>query len=333
VWHRVALCVVLWSCGFNSRPADNAGDADAGSGGVVDGAPPPDAPGTDAGSGSGSGSAMDCLAHWRDGTVAITGQADELTSLKTTGLERDPWVSSDGKRMYFARNPGSSGDSDVYFATRSSVEQPFGNAANVTNLNSNDSDDRAALTPDELVLVMAHKDAGKARILITMRATMSEPFGHADERHLASVNLDSADHYDPFLSDDGLRLYLAPNSGQGGRQEIKVAVRTAIDGDFIVPVDVVGINSSNTNNSDPALSHDELVLVFSSDRGSGSDGDLYYASRPTRTAAFGTPKLIPTVNTGSEEGDPVLSADGCDLYFSSKRDGNRFHLFHAKIAK
>jgi Tol biopolymer transport system component len=42
---------------------------------------------------------------------------------------------------------------------------------------------------------------------------------------------------------------------------------------------------------------------------------------------------IPTVNGASNDGDPVLSADGCELYFASDRNGGKYHLFHAEIAK
>lgn len=45
-------------------------------------------------------------------------------------------------------------------------------------------------------------------------------------------------------------------------------------------------------------------------------------------------RVIPTVNTPSNEIDPVLSQDGCELYFASDRDADgHYHLFHAAVVK
>jgi Tol biopolymer transport system component len=322
--------MVLGSCGFQSRSGAGAPDD-----GAID-APPDDGPGS--GSDDGSGAASTCLQHWLDATVTIAGSSvEELTALKSNGDDRDPWISKDGKRLYFARSPGMKGGSDIYRTTRVSPDDAFDDGSNLVNLNTADQEDRAALTPDETMLVLStnHNVAGgKAHIAIAIRTDTGVEFGTPDERTLSNVNGDSSNHYDPFPSQDGLRLYLAPTSGPSNRQEIRVAVRATLTGEFITPVDVGGINSSNTNNADPALSLDERILLFTSDRGGGgARHDLYYATRPNLVSGFGTPRPIPTVNSTEEEGDPMLSADGCELYFASTRDGGRFHLFHAQITK
>ncbi|HMG52200.1 MAG TPA: hypothetical protein VK601_01935 [Kofleriaceae bacterium] len=321
--------MVLGSCGFHSRSGGVPDDA-----GAID--PQSDGPGSDAGDAAPQPS--QCQQHWLDGTVSIDETAvDELTALKSNGDDRDPWISQDGKRLYFARSPGMKGGSDIYRTTRASTDDPFDDGIDVVNLNTTDQEDRAALTPDETLLVLStdHGAAGgKSHIAIATRPDTGVEFGTPDERTLAKVNMDSANHYDPFPSRDGLRLYLAPTSGPSGRQEIKVAVRATLTAEFITPVDVGGINSSNTSNADPALSLDERVLVFSSDRGGGTaHHDLYYATRSNLFTPFTTPRPIPTVNSTDEEGDPMLSADGCELYFASTRDGGKFHLFHAQITK
>jgi len=40
----------------------------------------------------------------------------------------------------------------------------------------------------------------------------------------------------------------------------------------------------------------------------------------------------PTVNGASNDGDPVLSADGCELYFAARRDGD-FDLYVSQVAR
>jgi hypothetical protein len=51
------------------------------------------------------------------------------------------------------------------------------------------------------------------------------------------------------------------------------------------------------------------------------------------TDAFTAPRLIPTVNSDEDDSDPMLSADGCTLYFASSHGdpiGHR-HLFRAQV--
>src|SRR5262249_16286705 len=150
-----------------------------------------------------------------------------------------------------------------------------------------------------------------------------------NDPRVAMVNNDPSNHYDPFLTADGLKLYLAPTSGPQGRQEIRRATRATTGDNFGAAAPVPELNTM-TSGADPALAIDELVIVFTAKMGN-QDTDLYYATRTSATGSFGSPKPVPTVNSDSNDGDPVLSADGCELYFASERDGGKYHLFHATV--
>jgi Tol biopolymer transport system component len=101
-----------------------------------------------------------------------------------------------------------------------------------------------------------------------------------------------------------------------------------------MPALVPGINDNDVNELAPALYQNEQLLVFSSFP-NNAPADLFYAMRSSATGSFGTVAQIPTVNTTTfSEIDPVLSQDGCELYFASDRDTDRhFHLFHAQITR
>jgi Tol biopolymer transport system component len=163
-----------------------------------------------------------------------------------------------------------------------------------------------------------------------------QPFpSPSDQALVASVNTSNDSYFDPFLTKDGLRLYLAPIL-TGAPQQITVTTRTGIDQNFPASVPVPVINSVNGSESDPAVSPDDRIIVFSSHRPAGvglGASNLWYATRQNPTADFGTPELIPTVNSDEDDGDPMLTADGCELYFSSTRNGGKYHVFHAQIAK
>lgn len=327
VWRLILLCAVFSGCGFRASVADDDGahaDAarDTGTG-------PPGGPAID-----GAVGAIGCLAHWLDGSVAVSAPK-ELSTLSTSGSERDPWISSDGLTLYYAGHPLVGGTSEIYRASRLSTTQPFGNAAPQLSLNRSDSDEsRAALTPDEKMLVLASNrgNGTKFDIYITTRTDTAVDFGSPDTRHLNNVDAGGDDDFDPFLTPDGLRLYLAPvPPGAGARQHISLATRPDIGSDFSSPVPVSALMSQSLD-GDPALSLDERIIVFSSTRNGGMGGtDLWYATRTSATASFGMPKPIPTANSSANDGDPVLSADGCELYFSSTRTGGDYDLYVATI--
>jgi hypothetical protein len=333
MWFRLASCVLIAGCGYPPLPAvsatgDAAGDATGGPGD---------------GSGDGSSSAADCLQRWLDGTPGLAfSTPQELTALGTAGADtRDPWISADGLRLYFDRNPSAShGGADVYLAIRSSTAVDFTTASSVDNLDTPDDEGRVSLSGDETILVMSsnHLTAGnKFQIFVTTRADTTQPFPTpvgSGQALVAAVNTTSDDYFDPFLTQDGLTLYVAPALA-AAPQQIRVATRAAGQ-NFGPSTPVAVINSGTSIDADPALSLDERILVFSSTRPAGAGvgaNNLWYATRQSATDDFSLPQLIPAVNSDFDDGDPMLSADGCELYFSSKRVGGKYQLFHAQVMK
>lgn len=330
MWHRLdvrlILGLVLAGCGFQAA-ASGHGPGDGGPGdAAIDG------PGS--GAGDGSSAATDCWAHWMDGSVAIEpSTVKEITELSSTGQDVAPWISRDGLRMYFSRDGVPLGHGDIYFASRGSPTGAFAAATPVVNLNSPGEEGRVWLTsPDELTIAMSTTHDGPLDIHMNTRAA-TQPFGTPDNVHLAMVNAAGTQRYDPFLTDDLLRLYFSANTGPGGKLQLWIATRATPGDDFGAPSLVPGITDSSLNESGPALYQDERLVLFSSFP-NNTPVDLYYATRSRATDSFGAAARIPTVDTTASEIDPVLSHDGCELYFASDRDpGGHFHLFHAQITK
>jgi Tol biopolymer transport system component len=81
--------------------------------------------------------------------------------------------------------------------------------------------------------------------------------------------------------------------------------------------------NSTSNDQQPAISKDGLSLYFTSNRAGGIGGfDMYVSQRASVDDPWGSPvNLGPTVNTTSDEGNPVFSRDGHLLFFQSKRPG------------
>jgi hypothetical protein len=342
VWRRIALCVVLGGCGFHSS-AGLAGDLPPDGDAAGSDAPGSDAAGSDApgaGSDGGSSGTTSCLQRWLDGGSGLALSQPTELALATTTDDRDPWISADGLRLYFSRNPGQQGGRDIYLATRASTAADFtiAGASAVVNLDTQDDESRAALSGDEKLVVFSGNHGtmnNNFQLFASRRGDPAQPFpspGRPDQALVASVNTAGDNYYDPFLSMDGLRLYLAPLL-TGSSQQIRLATRAGLDQNFGQPAPLAVINSGNAD-ADPALSLDERIIVFSSLRPAGAElggTNLWYATRSSATADFAAPKLIPTVNSDQSDGDPMLSADGCELYFASKRLGGGFHLFRAHV--
>lgn len=85
---------------------------------------------------------------------------------------------------------------------------------------------------------------------------------------------------------------------------------------FRPPVPVAGAINSNQAEKDPSLTADELTMYFA--RLGSVDFDIYVATRASRDAGFGPPTPVP-INSQAFDGDPLVTADGGALYFSSVR--------------
>jgi hypothetical protein len=112
---------------------------------------------------------------------------------------------------------------------------------------------------------------------------------------------------------------------------IVFATRLDTSSDFGQPNELGAINRSGGDTADPALALDERVIVFSTNRDGGEGSlDLWYATRVDALHEFSSPGPIPMVNTGEDDADPMLSADGCQLYFASTFEDD-FNLYVSEV--
>jgi hypothetical protein len=322
--------VVLGACGFRSASSAVPGGDDAGSNGN-------DAGVTDAAIDS-PAAANTCWSHWMDGTVAmVPGSAKEITELTTQGLNRNPWISSDGMTMYFTRDLGDANATDTYMATRTTPTGTFDGVTRVTNVATADDDTRVWLTSDQLrIVISSNHAAAQLEVHMDARGALDAPFGTPTATHLGAVNSPGSERIDPWISDDGLRLYWAADTN-GSKLQIRMSTRATTNDDFGTPSVVGGFPTGGpTNFADPTLYQNEQLILFSTAPQSGpGTADLWYARRVNATADFVAMTKIPVDTDTDAEFDPVLSADGCDLYYSSNQGHAALvvQLFHAKIVK
>ncbi len=253
--------------------------------------------------------------------------------INTTNLDWNPAVSNDELTLYFLSDrSGGLGAWDIYQATRSSMEESFGNVVNLGSVNSNKDDLIGNVSADGRTMYFSSDRAGgmgQEDLYQATRTDTSASFGEVINlgNTLNSTNIDGS----PFVSADGLTLYFMSN--REGGMDIFSSSRTTPNDNFGPPI-LVGEVSSSVSEFRPSVSTDGLTLVFSDDLNAPRDGgkgnaDIWIASRDSTSQPFGEPvnlsEMWPgsSINTSADEIVPYLSpswpAAGSKLYYVTDR--------------
>jgi len=132
------------------------------------------------------------------------------------------------------------------------------------------------------------------------------------------TSLSTPDHTEAVtrLSPDELTVYFETWSS-GVPWKLYVARRASKDDAFPTPSMLTAVTST-ANDFDPSISTDGLTLWFGSDRDGGVQ-HLYVATRASVLGEFGAPQRASLVNSDAPDGQPFLTADGGELWFTSNR--------------
>ena len=148
-------------------------------------------------------------------------------------------------------------------------------------------------------------------------------FTFSERVNLGSVVNSSYADGDPFIAPDGLSLYFNSfRPGGYGDGDIWVSIQQTSErnpeGYWGPPVNLGAPVNSEYYESQPSITADGLMLVFTSDRPGGlGGGDLWVATRPSNDDPWGEPvNLGSPINSDGPEFCPCISPDGCSLYFS-----------------
>jgi ankyrin repeat protein len=117
-------------------------------------------------------------------------------------------------------------------------------------------------------------------------------------------------------------VYFGSGDSSGfGRDDIYVSRYE--DGQYQSPENLGPVINSASREGDPHISADGSFLLFVANfEDSEGRGDIYLSRRNDDGSWAAPQNLGPLVNSGSQEGTPVLSPDGLYLFFNSHRSGN-----------
>ncbi len=191
--------------------------------------------------------------------------AETPTSPVNTDEEEEncPSISSDGLTLYFSRTPDGSdwNECNIYYATRTSVDDVFDNAQQLSEVNSSRGDSMPCISEDGLKLYFASNRDNQydIDIYVASRESTSDPFSEPTAVDL----LNSTDpDLTPYIARDGYSFYLARIPTDVGNHEIYISTRMDLSSDWGTPEAVTQINS-DLRESGPCLLYTSQFLYFS----------------------------------------------------------------------
>lgn len=190
----------------------------------------------------------------RSSTVVAFPDGAAIPGVKTVGLEYGPFISKDGKSLYF----NASEWGVLRLAQRENTAEDFAKPEDIVGLRP--YPDAPYLAGDDDVLYYDADDENLAKHHI-WRAELSDS-GFADNEIQIAENADFKP-FSPVVSRDELTMYFAANGAATG-VDIKLVTRESRDVAFGDPQDVPSVNVPGAFNRPTWLSDDRCRLVIES---------------------------------------------------------------------
>jgi serine/threonine protein kinase len=244
--------------------------------------------------------------------------------VNTKGNDHSPCISADGLTLlYHSRGHAQEDNVDIWQCRRPTIDAPWGPPERLPPAINDPKHwcGDATLSADQLSLVFASEwrnGLGLFDLFESRRSSIdapwSEPVGLGSE--VNSVDQDRS----PALSADGLVLWYTRGVSDEARYDLMVCRRPSRDAPFGPPVAVGPPVNALQFETDPAISADNLVLLWTSPFSpTPYDQELWWSYRATPDSPWQPPsRLSPRFSQGGAA-EPCLSADGRELYFSSAR--------------
>jgi len=232
-------------------------------------------------------------------------------------LVSTPSLSSDQLTIFFSQGT-TPAEYDIYYATRPNKFSAFGSPIPIPSINSEQMEWASNISADGLALYFTRGYDWNGDIWVSKRASLSDPFGVPEEvTELNTSHIESG----PAISADGLMMFFV-STRLNGREDLFVATRSDVNSSFGAAIALDEINTLQ-DDAGPTITPDGLTLYYRYRYGVGGTDSLqeiWAAERPDINSPFGTPYIVPELNTIiSNSSGPDVTRDGTAIYFSSIR--------------
>jgi hypothetical protein len=257
-----------------------------------------------------------------DAATATCAPGAPIVSVEpVSGLNGRPFqccaILADPRTVYFAVGDGVLAEqADLVRASRPSPDAPFGMREVVFGESTDDSFWSPTLSADGLALHYNRApaaDVNQVKVHRSVRQSIDQEFPEGTAIPLGTGP--EVREADPTLSQAGLffirqdRIFFARDTGEGfanGELVVEIAPGNAAYRDLL-----------------PAVSLDRKVLYWGSTRtgpGVSGDVDIWYAELESDDQ-YSPPNVVAGINSPQFDAPSWISPDGCDLYFTTTRNG------------
>ena len=242
-------------------------------------------------------------------------------------------LSRDELTMYFTSDrPGGLGGDDLWFTTRTSLDDAWETPTNLSALNTDAADSLSVLSSDEHVMFFHSTrpggcGAGTGDIWMTRRhdrrsQDWDPPVNLGCVASGGTVNTAATEIAPAFFENPETgQVTLFYGSNRPGSQNFDVYASLVGEEGYFSPGALVPEFSSPGRDTRIFIRRDGLEAFITSDRAGGQRLiDIWTSTRETLSDAWPTPSDVSSpVNSTCDDGSPWLSRDGTTLYFFSNR--------------
>lgn len=234
--------------------------------------------------------------------------------------EAHPTVTPDLLELYFSSD--RAGDLDIWLTKRSNPGAPWSDPIAVDELNSSGDEETADLSHDGLTMYLASERSGGlggTDLWVATRPALGARWSKPELIVELSSTADDAGAA-PDSSQRTIVFHSRRAGGQGGR-DLYMATRSTATASWNPP-ELIAELATTGQDADPFLTDDGLLVVYDSDRNSGSFRELFVAIRASHEEVFEQPMRLDTLDGPRADADPWWSSDGSYMAFSSSRSGD-----------
>jgi hypothetical protein len=214
----------------------------------------------------------DIFVSTRPSTADPWGTPTLVTELASTSDESTPDLSPDGLTMYFGSDRLTAGDRDMYVTTRPDRASPWSTPVRIAELATTQDDSGACESADGLTLIYASVASGGGDLLVTTRASKSDPWGPPVTIPGIDTAMEESQHW---CNRDLTVIYFSRYNGSN--HDIWMTSRPNPASAFAPAVEVTEVSTTLYDDADPWLSPDlRTMYLFSKKSG---NGDIFVTTR------------------------------------------------------
>lgn len=233
-----------------------------------------------------------------------------------------PTLSADGLEIIFSSDrAGGQGGWDLWTATRTSIDKPFGTPINLKALNSAGSDFEPNLSADGLELYFVSSRSGglgTTNVMVSTRIVAPLPW-RAPKFLGGPINATGKAIDDPALTEDGLTIYYTV-----GVRDIYSATRTSKTAAWGSETAFAPANGLGASEHSPTPHANGNIMVFASNVSGGTgSADFYIVWLDSGTNRWSTPLELKELNKSSWDSNAFWHDLTGRIYWSDWANGSQ----------